>query len=257
VNALVDILFARGPARFDAPPALSTWLLLTARVAPSGYLLSLATRGAVPLWLGLAVALALAAGLIAGTPPVLLETSAWALSAGVLREVLVGLAFASAALLPLLVLRASVRLAEGECAGERAPLSTLYALAACALTLSLGGLRGYVQALSQSLVILPLGVLRPTRAALLHETQLIVAQAIGAAIALGLPLVTAIWLLDLTLSLVLRLAHSSEKAETSPLRRALVLGVLGLLCAPWVSRLPELLRAALRAARELLVRLSA
>jgi hypothetical protein len=47
-------------------------------------------------------------------------------------------------------------------------------------------------------------------------------------------------------------AHTGAKVEALPLRRALLLGLLVLLCAPIVSRLPELTRAALQAARALL-----
>jgi type III secretory pathway component EscT len=235
-------------------PGLSTWALLAARIAPSGCLLSLLSRGAVPAWLGLGFALAIAAGLAPSVPPALVAGPPQALLAAGLRELCVGFAFASAALVPLFGLRLAVGFSVGERSTDRAPLSTLYVLAALAVTLALGGLRAYVKAFWQSLVELPLAAItQPSR--LLEETQSIVAQALSVALALGLPLLSAIFLLDLTLSLSLRVAHSESKLESSALRRALVLGLCVLLCAPLASRMPELVRAALIEARAVALRL--
>jgi type III secretory pathway component EscT len=224
------------------------------RLAPSGVLLSWASRGAVPIWLGFAFALALSAGLATGLSPVLVASAPAALLLAIARELAVGLLFAVAALIPFFALGAGIRLVESE-PGQPTPLSTLYTLAAAALTLSLGGLRAYVKALSESLRVLPLAAPHFTRSQLLDETVAMVTQAINAALALGLPLLTAVWLLDLCLSLALRVAHAGERTDKLPLRRALVLGLLSLVCAPWLSRLPELTRGALHGARALLVRL--
>ena len=109
-----------------------------------------------------------------------------------------------------------------------------------------------MKALSESLAILPLGVSQFGRSQLLLEVQAIVAQAITVTCSLALPLLSALWLLDLCLALVLRVAHTGAKVEALPLRRALWLGLFVLLCAPIVSRLPELTRAALQTARALL-----
>jgi type III secretory pathway component EscT len=236
--------------------AEATWLLLGARVAPSGLVFSLASRGALPSWLGLGCALALAAGLGAGLPPVSLSLAPFAVSAAILRELCLGFSFAFAALLPFFALSGGIGLVEREPSVERAPFRALYLLAGAALTLSLGGLRAYARALSESLRVLPLATANLSRVALLAQTQLIVAQAIGVAIALALPLLTALWLLDLCLALVQRVAHGESKTEVLPVRRALSLGLLVLLCAPLASRLPELTRAALNAANELLLRLA-
>jgi len=235
----------------DGAQPIATWLLVAARVAPSLLVIVLLLGARVPLWLGLGCALALAAGLSAGLPaPALAADPAAMLSAG-LRELVVGACFASAALLPLLVLRPALSLVEGPAPGERTPWSTLYALAAAALLLALGGLRAYVKALSESLVVVPLASASPARAQLLQETQAIVTQALALAASFALPLLAALWLLDLCLALVLRLAHAGGRLESAPLRRGLLLLLLSLLCAPLISRLPELTRAALRAAQEL------
>ena len=239
----------------DAAQGIAVWLLVAARVGPSLLVIVLLLGARVSLWLGLGCALALAAGLSAGLPaPALAADAPATLSAG-LRELIVGACFASAALLPLLVLRPALSLVEGPAPGERTPWSTLYALAAAALLLSLGGLRAYVKALAESLRVLPLAGASPARGQLLLETQAIVAQAFALAASLALPLLAALWLLDLCLALVLRVAHSGGRLESAPLRRGLLVLLLGLLAAPIVSRLPELARAALRAAGELLPRL--
>jgi type III secretory pathway component EscT len=177
------------------------------------------------------------------------------LSAG-LRELIVGACFASAALLPLLVLRPALSLVEGPAPGERTPWSALYALAAAALLISLGAPRAYVRALSESLVTLPLAPPSLARAQVLQETQAIVTQAFALAASFALPLLAALWLLDLCLALVLRVAHAGGRLESSPVRRALLVLLLSLLCAPLVSRAPELTRAALGAAGALLARLA-
>jgi len=240
----------------DGAQPIATWLLVAARIAPSLLVIVMLLGARVPLWLGLGCALALAAGLSAGLPaPVPAVDVSVALSAA-LRELIVGACFASAALLPLLVLRPALSLVEGPASGERAPWSTLYTLAAAALLLSLGGLRAYLKALSESLVALPLAGASPPRAVLLQETQAIVTQAFALAASFALPLLAALWLLDLCLALVLRVAHAGGRLESAPLRRGLLLLLLSLLCAPVVSRLPELTRAALRAAGQLLPRLS-
>lgn len=208
----------------------------------------------VPLWLGLGCALALAAGLSAGLPAPALPVGVMALSA-VVRELMVGACFASAALLPLLVVRPALSLVERPAVGERTPWSTLYALAAAALLISLGGLRAYLSALSESLLTLPLAGPPLSSGQVLQETLAIVTQAFALAASFALPLLAALWLLDLCLSLVMRVAHAEGKLENGPLRRASLVLLLALLCAPLVSRTPELTREAIRAAAGLLPRL--
>jgi type III secretory pathway component EscT len=240
----------------DAAQALATWALLGARIAPSGLLIALLSRGALPVWLGLAFACAIGAGLSVGLAPPALASTAQPVLVAFARELVIGACFASAALVPLLALGAALRLVQGSEPWERSPWSTLYSLAALALTLSLGGLRAYVRALSESLAVLPLAASQAGRGQLLLEVQTIVTQAIAVACSLALPLLSALWLLDLCLALVLRVAHANGRVEALPLRRALLLGLLALLCAPLVSRLPELTRAGLTAALTHLPRLA-
>lgn len=240
----------------DGVLPIATWLLVAARVAPSLVVIVLLLGARVPLWLALGGALALAAGLSAGLPAPALAADAPALLSAGLRELVLGACFACAALLPLLVLGPALSLVEGPARGERAPWSTLYSLAAAALLLSLGGPRAYVKALSESLRVLPLASASPARAQLLEETGAIVTQAFALAASFALPLLAALWLLDLCLALVLRVAHAGGPLESAPLRRGLLLLLLSLLCAPLVSRMPDLMRGALRAAGELLPRLA-
>lgn len=239
------------------PAELSGALLVAARILPSGLVVSLASRGGVPLWLGLGLALAIAAGLLGDVPAPQALDHARLLSA-LPRELCLGLVFASAVATPFFALGAGVRFVAGrnEPASLSPPLRTLYLLSALALTLSLGGLRAYARALSDSLRSLPIAAAALNREQLLAETQTIVTQALAAALALGLPLLSALWLLDLTLALVQRVVHATGKVELSPLRRGCLLLLLALLCAPLVSRMPELVRAALAGGRATALRLS-
>lgn len=244
---------------------MSTWLLpgellgmalVAARVAPAGLLLALLSRGLVPLWICLGWSLALAAGLSPGVQATLpLDRPTWLL-ATVLRELCIGLTFALAAAVPLLGLSFATRTAERAATSSRTPMSVLYVLAALLLVLSLGGHRALVGALSASLADVPVGTGTLGREALLVGVAGIVADAFGVALALGLPLWMALWLLDLTLALIDRARHGSREVARTPERALLALLCMSLLLAPLTSRVPELLRHALGEARALVARVS-
>jgi flagellar biosynthesis protein FliR len=240
-----------------SPPELLGFGLVAARVAPTGLLLGLLTRGLVPLWIGLGWSLALAAGLSPGVaaPTVLFEQSGLLL-AELLRELCIGLTFALAAAVPLLGLSFGVKLAESPTRVAEAPLSRLYVLAALLLLLSLGGHRALVGALSGSLSDVPVGSAILHRDAFLSAVAGIVANAFAVALALGLPLWMALWLLDLTLALIDRARQGSRELARTPERALLALLCLSLLLAPLTSRMPELLRHALGQARALVLRVS-
>lgn len=229
--------------------------LVAARVAPSGLLLALLSRGLVPSYLCAGWSLALAAGLSlgVGVAPGLLEQPGL-LALGVLRELCIGFAFALAAAVPWLGLSFGVRLAERPQPSVATPFSLLYVLAALLLVLSLGGHRAFVGALSGSLLDVPLASVELGRDAFLAGVTTIVADAFGVAFALGLPLWMALWLLDLTLALVDRVRQGSREVGRAPERALLALLCLSLLLAPLVSRVPELVRGALGEARALVQR---
>lgn len=240
----------------SSPAELLGFGLVAARVAPSGLLLGLLSRGLVPGFLCVAWSLALAAGLSAGAvvAPALVQLPAlWLM--GLLRELCIGFAFALAAAVPLLGLSLAVQSAERSAPAAPAPVAFLYVSAALLLVLSLGGHRAFVQALSGSLLDVPVGGAVLGRGAFLAGVTGIVGHAFGVALALGLPLWMALWLLDLTLALIDRARQGTRQLARTPERALLALLLLSVLLAPLSSRVPELVREALTEARALVVRL--
>lgn len=231
--------------------------LVAARVVPAGVLLGLLSRGLVPLYLAVGLALALAAGLSGGAvvAPALLATPSL-LPLGVARELCIGFCFALAAAVPLLGFGWGLRLAERPLSPGDAPFTRLYVLAAVLLVLSLGAHRAFVQSLAGSLQDVPLGAATAGRDAFLGGLVQIVGDAFGVALALGLPLWMALWLIDLCLALIDRARQGSRDPARTPERALLALLCFTLLFAPLTSRLPELTRTALAGARALLVRLA-
>lgn len=233
-----------------APAELAAFGLVAVRIAPSGVLLGVLSRGFVPWWLGLGLALALAGGLSSGLSlaPAALVDAAWWISA-VARELCLGLVFALATALPWIALGWAVRVAERPVLAAHAPLSTLYVLTAALLVLSLGGHRAYVGALSATLLDVPLGTAALEAESLGAAVLAIVGSAFGLSVSLGIPLWTALWLLDATLALVDRFAGGSREAGRSPVRAALALLMFALMLAPLTSNTPELVRTSIREAR--------
>jgi type III secretory pathway component EscT len=229
---------------------LAAFGLVAVRIAPSGVLLGALSRGFVPWWLGLSLALALAGGLSPGLSlsPEALVDAVWWIPA-VARELCLGLVFALAAALPWVALGWAVRVAERPVLAAHAPLATLYVLAAALLVLSLGGHRAYVGALSGTLLDVPLGKGALEAEGFGTAVLAIVGSAFGLSVSLGIPLWTALWLLDATLALVDRFAGGARELGRSPLRGALALLIFALMLAPLTSRTPELVRASIREAR--------
>lgn len=238
-----------------APSELLGFGLVAARVVPSGLLLGLLSRGLVPTWIGLGWSLALAAGLSSGVAAPALLTQPGIVLVGLARELCIGLTFALAAAVPLLGLTWGVRIAERPALPGQVPFTLLYVLTAALLVLSLGGHRAYVGALSGSLLDLAPGGAVLDAPAFLTGLLGIVGDALGVALALGLPLWMALWLIDLTLALVDRARQGSRELLRAPERALLAMLCLSLLLAPLSSRVPELVRGALREARALAVRL--
>jgi flagellar biosynthesis protein FliR len=226
------------------------YALVTARLLPSGLALALLSRGAVPLWLALAITVALAPALALGLDAsAVLLAGLPALIAALLRELCLGAAFASSAVLPWLALSYATRSLERFEVPALPALSQLYQLSAVATCLALGGHRAYVGAFATSLQEVPLGPLHLAQAGWLHAVLGAVTSALGVGLALALPLWAALWLVDATYALVLRALGTSEPLSRSALRTGLGLLIVALLLAPLTAEAPALVRAALREAR--------
>lgn len=227
---------------------LAAFALVALRVAPAVLSFSVLSRGLLPAWLGLGVSLALACGLSAGLRlPAMPDAPAWWIAAAA-RELCLGLTFAIATALPWLALDWAVRVAERP-APELRPLSGLYLFSAALLVLALGGHRAYVGALAATLRDVPPGAAGLSASTFGAGVLASVGSAFALAIALGVPLWTALLLLDVTLALAARAAGGGREVARSPLRGALALLILALMLAPLASRAPELVRASLRDAR--------
>jgi flagellar biosynthesis protein FliR len=118
--------------------------------------------------------------------------------------------------------------------------------------LSLGGLRALVIGLAESFGDAGLaGRTLDARAFALGAVQL-TADAFATAFGVALPLIVSAWLLDLSVALIARvLALGSPASAVSALRPLLLLLAAALLLVPIASRAPELVRAAILAARAL------
>jgi type III secretory pathway component EscT len=241
--------------------AETQWILagLSAlRLAPSGVMLSMLSRGALPAWLGLGVSVALAPALSLGSssPDGWHEPAAFGLVVCAVRELCLGAAFACTAALPWLAFGYVLRAAEQAGLPQPEALSRLYLLAALALCVGLGAPRAYLVAWTEALRDVPVGQLATSRADWLLQTGRAVQSALELGLTLGLPLWISLWLIDLCVGLVARAFGAVSEGGRSPLRAGLALLVVGLLLAPLASRAPELMRASLRAARGVVVRLS-
>jgi flagellar biosynthesis protein FliR len=230
--------------------------LVGARLLPSSLALAQLSRGAVPIWLALAITLALAPALATGldASPLLLAGLP-TLCVAVVRELCLGAAFVLAGAVPWLALSYTTRGLERFELPALPALSQLSVLTALAACLALGGQRAYVRALATSLQEVPLG-LSLSRAAWLGEVTHAVSVALGVGLALALPLWTALWLIDTTWALVQRALGASTAAERSALRAALGMLLVGVLLAPLAAEAPGLVRAALHEARDAVTRLS-
>lgn len=240
-----------------SPAFLWGTVLLGVRLLPLALLLAQLTRGLVPMAVSVAWLLALIAGLApsAATALPVLEPSLL-LMAGA-RELCIGLAFALAGAAPLVALFWSGRIAEQQVfAPASVPFARLYTWAAVLLVLALGGHRALLSVLADSLVVLPLAGPSLQRESWLVTITSVMSEALVTALALGLPVWLALWLLDLTYALVERLRSDAAPVTRAPLRALLAQLLLVVLFAPLVSRAPEHMRAGLARARGVLTQLA-
>lgn len=229
-------------------------LLVLARVLPVSLVLASLTRGFVPrevaLSLGLALAVALAP--LAGTS---LSAEGLVLAVALVRELCVGLVFALALGMALQASVWAVGMARPREARSPVfePLATAYGLCAAWLVVSLGGLRALVIGLGESFRDAGLGAARLDARAFALGVGQLAADAFATALGFGLPLVLALWLLDVGLALVARVIapRTGASAAIGALGPLLALAAGALLLAPIVARSPVAVRAAIEAARAL------
>jgi len=233
----------------DAFPSL---LLVLARILPVGFSLFAFTRGFVPrevalsLVLSLAVALAPVAGASVPNAPLSLVLA-------LVRQLCIGGVFALAIGMALSASAWAVRMAQPRSprAVPGEPLATAYGLCASWLVLSLGGLRALVTGLGESFGDAGLtGTRLDARAFALGVGQL-ATDAFATALGFALPLVLALWLLELSLALAARVLAPRATGPGEALAPLLSLVALALLLTPVVSRAPAGVRAAIVAARQL------
>lgn len=240
--------------------AAEDWILagLTAlRLVPSGLMLSVLSRGALPAWLGLSLSLALAPALaLGGSVERVQQLDAFGIGVCGVRELCLGGAFAAMAALPWLAFGYTLRTSERLGLPQPEALSRLFLMAALVLCVGLGAPRAYLKALAETLQDVPVGLLVAGRTAWLVETQRALQSAVTLGLALGLPLWIALWLVDVSVGLATRPFGGASEEARAPLRSGLALLLAGLLLAPLASRAPEFVRAALRDARGVVGQLS-
>lgn len=226
------------------------------RALPLCLLAVKASRGLLGGSVALSLCLAFAVGLGSGVGAVPLDTlSAGELAARTLRELCLGSLVALALLTPLMAVSWAVRfseLAQGTALGRAGPLSTLYGLAALFLALTLGLHRSLLVGLAQSRLVAPSSVATFQPQVFAFGVVQLIGEALAFAVALGMPLLLSVLLLEATFALLARIFGRPSAQAWGPLfTRPLFVLVAGLLAVPLVARVPEALRVGLRLSREL------
>jgi flagellar biosynthesis protein FliR len=231
------------------------WGVLAAflRILPVCVALVAFTRSWIGASVALSLGLALAWGLSQPLAPPLATLGvclAWAL-----RELCLGAIVALCLGLPLLALSWGARLAEqatGVFGARAGPVATLYGVAALFLALQLGLHRSLLIGLRESWSVAPpLAAGFQARAFALGIAGLVL-EALALGLALGLPLLVSVLLLDASLTLVARLMGSRGTASWAPaLKGPLLVWLISLLLMPALLEVPSALRLSMRNLREL------
>lgn len=228
-------------------PDLPALLLASARVLPLGIALAVFSRGLVPAAVALSASLALGVALAPAAGALSAALGPLGLGLALLRELGIGAAFALAVSLALLVVPWTLAIAHPALPPA---LAGAYGRYACWLVLALGAPRALLVGLAESYRDAPVAAQAlDARTFALGVAQL-TTDALLTALGVGLP----VWLAALTFELALAVAGRAVALPRQPLAllRPLLLTVLAaLLLVPVASRAPELLRAALAAARTL------
>jgi len=267
VDPLAGTLLSSWLATADLPSTAVIALLLAARLIP---LVTLTPWLRVPgsEWLVtgcVAAALWVAflpqavAGVLSPLP------SGLALGLAIVREMLVGSIFAVVASLPLVALGWTGGLA-GHAAGDRswhnladAPLPTLYRWLGLVLFVTFGGAEFALEAVADGLLQLPVGGLLVWLSArdVAFGFVSLCASAVALGLALAMPVVLGVFVLDLTQAVVSRwLAQWASAQLWLPLKHtaAVALALLSLSMA--ASTLPDVYTASIAQARSLLIGLT-
>lgn len=230
-------------------------VLVLARVLPSALSLTALSRGFVPRAIASSIALALTVALAPLAGPLAPALDLLGLATALVRELAIGGCFALALAFALLTTSWAVQLSHASSARDAfvRPLASAYALCACWLVLSLGGLRAFVVGLAESFRDAPLAGPVFDAGAFARGALQLVADAFATAFGCALPLLASVWLIDASLALLSRVlpAGTLVASVPSPLRSVAVAIAATLLLSPVAAHAPELVRAALEAARAL------
>lgn len=241
------------PQLSGSPSALwLPFLLVLARVLPLGLALLAFTRGWLPSAVALSACLALACALTPLSGPAPTWVGVGELALWSLRELCIGATFALALGLALIASGWAVRASQS--ADTRLaiePLSQSYVLCACWLVLSLGAQRAVVIGLAESFRDAPLGGSRLVARTFALGSAQLAADALATALGVALPLLVAVWLIELVLALIARVLAPGSSTLVPVLRPLLVLLAVALALMPIVARAPEAVRSAISAARAL------
>jgi flagellar biosynthetic protein FliR len=229
----------------------ATLLLCTLRTLPLAFVPPLGAQVVPrPVSLGFSLALALALqGTLTRAPAGLSEPAVW------LREACIGLTFALAVALPFEALRWTGRLSEQaalQSTHRPGPFSLLYVLAVLELFVLLGGHRALLMVLAETLVLAPIGAGVVAAWPLSLGIAGLLASAFALSVSLALPLLAALWLVDLALAWVARgLSGATLPVSRAPSRRALALALFVLLVGVTLDGFPRAMRLGFDAAKDL------
>lgn len=233
-----------------------TALLWLVRLSPLWALLVWLSRGMFSGLVAASMVLALAvffvpvgAATLSGSTVVPLV----ALGMSLLRELCLGALVALAIGLPLWAAYAAARFSEQTSALGYAqaagPIGLLYGLCAAALSLSLGVHRTLILALHGSLLSAPVQGPNFSGQAWVWGVVQLVGESFGLALALGIPLLFSVWLLEIACAIWLRVGRAHGPLALG-LKGPVFLLLALLLLAPLVAEVPAALRVFQRLLRE-------
>jgi len=238
------------------PFDLTLLMLAAARALPFAWVMPLGGRD-IPRAVSLSLVLAVASILYAFSPAMNPVPTGHALVLALAFELGVGAVLALACAAPFIALswagqltQTSVLVQKG---AEGGPLATLFRLAALNVFCMLGGHRALSAALVSSLDDVPLGLAKLRAEPLALGISQLFVDALSLGLALALPLLITLWIIDVGMTLVARTAgRTLEPVAQSSLRAAAALVVLALTFTPVIDAFPRAVRDGMASARSLL-----
>lgn len=241
------------------PVDLPLSALALARSLPLCLLLPLGARD-IPRAIALSLWLALACLLYGFSSPAPSAVALQELVPALLYELGVGALFAAACAVPFVALQWSGQLAHATLllrgAAELGPVGTLFRLAGLNVFFLLGGARALCVALVSSLEDVPLGAAHFANASLFAAFAQLLVDLGGVMLAMALPLVLSVWIVELGLAMLARASGHVFVATQAPARLLLAIALLGLTFTPVVDAFPTAVRDAMENARALIRALS-